>query len=127
MHSSSVDAGFHHIHKLHLVYDDYVKIGKELLPATENFMEDFTEYCERKSQALDDLFCLLAHANADRESVESLLQLIETVDRIWIEIKSVQKQVEDLEYKLDVRSQGVRSMDEVQSELASFEEKRYAF
>eukprot|EP01018_Ginkgo_biloba_P035575 Gb_12673 [translate_table: standard] len=124
MHSSNADANFQQLAKLRSVYDEYVKLGKELIPSTEKILEDLSEDRERKSQALDDLLGLLAHAKAERESVERLLQPVETADRVWQEMQSVQKLVEDLEYKLDVRSQGVRSMEEVHSELASLEEKR---
>ena len=70
------------------------------------------------------LLGLLAQAKSEKESVERLLQPVENIDRIWLEMQNVQKQVEDLEYKLDVRSQGLRSMEEVNSELASLEDKR---
>lgn len=124
MHSSGADASFQQLDMLRSVYDDYVKLGKDLIPATEKLLEELTEDHERKSQALDDLLGLLAHAKTERESVERLLQPVETADRLWLEMQSLQKQVEDLEYKLDVRSQGVRSLDEVHSELSSLEDKR---
>ncbi|KAH9318277.1 hypothetical protein KI387_020046, partial [Taxus chinensis] len=123
-HSSNADAHFQQLDKLRSVYDEYVKLGKELIPANEKLLDELAEDCERKSQAHDDLGCLQAHAKAEMESVERLLQPVETIDRFWLEMKIVQAHVEDLECKLDVRSQGVRSMEEVNSELGSLEDKR---
>ncbi|GLJ49200.1 hypothetical protein SUGI_1038410 [Cryptomeria japonica] len=124
MHSSNADAHFQQLDKLRSVYDEYVKLGKELIPSCDKLLDELSEDRERKLQAHDDLLGLLAHAKSEKDSVERLLQPVETTDRFWLEMQNVQKQVEDLEYKLDVRSQGLRSMEEVNSELASLEDKR---
>uniref|UniRef100_F6GWF5 DNA repair protein RAD50 n=1 Tax=Vitis vinifera TaxID=29760 RepID=F6GWF5_VITVI len=60
---------------------------------------------------------VLAQVKTDKDSVEALMQPVETADRLFQEIQTWQKQVDDLEYKLDFRGQGVRSMEEIQLEL----------
>ena len=49
MHSSGADASFQQLDKLRSVYDEYVKLGKELIPATDKLLEELTEDRERKS------------------------------------------------------------------------------
>ncbi|KAH9649601.1 DNA repair protein RAD50 [Citrus sinensis] len=61
---------------------------------------------------------VLAQIKADKESVEVLVQPVETADRLFQEIQLWQKQVDDLEYMLDSRGQGVRTMEEIQLELS---------
>lgn len=60
---------------------------------------------------------VLAQVKADKDSVETLVQPIESADRLFQEILALQKQVEDLEYKLDFRGQGVKTLEEIQLEL----------
>lgn len=62
-----------------------------------------------------------AQIKADKDSVEALLQPLENADRLFQEIVSCQKQIEDLEYKLDFRGLGVKTMQEIQSELSSLQ------
>lgn len=68
---------------------------------------------------------VLAQTKADKDSVEALVHQVETADRLFQEIQTWQKQVDDLEYKLDFRGQGVRTMEEVQSELSSLQSTKY--
>jgi DNA repair protein RAD50 len=59
--------------------------------------------------------------------VEVLLHPIETIDRHVQEIQDLEPQVQDLEYKLDSRGQGVRSVEEILLELNSVQRERYTF
>lgn len=49
------------------------------------------------------------------------MQPLENADRLFQETVSYQKQIEDLEYKLDFRGLGVKTMQEIQSELSSLQ------
>lgn len=69
---------------------------------------------------------VLAQTKAEKDSVEALVQPVETADRLFQEIQTWQKQVDDLEYKLDFRGQGVRTIEEVQSELSSLQGTKYS-
>lgn len=60
---------------------------------------------------------VLAQIKADKDSVEALVPPVENVDRLYQEIQALQKQVDDLEDKLDFRGQGVKSIEEIQLEL----------
>lgn len=68
---------------------------------------------------------ILAQIKADKESVEALLQPVETADRLFQEIQTWQKQVDDLEYMLDSRGQGVRTMEEIQTEINGLQSTKY--
>ncbi|KAK6914345.1 RAD50, zinc hook [Dillenia turbinata] len=114
--SSNADSLFQQLDKLRMVYEEYVKFGKEI-PIAERNLSELNEDLEHKTQALDDVLCVLAQAKAEKETVESLVQPIETADRLFQEMQNWQKQIEDLEYKLDFRGQGVKSLEEIQFEL----------
>lgn len=68
---------------------------------------------------------VLAQIKAEKDAVDALIQPVETFDRLFQEIQARQKQVDDLEYGLDIRGQGVRSMEEIQSELDELQSKKY--
>lgn len=55
MNSSDADAHLQQLDKLRSAYEECVKLGKELIPATEKLLDNLTEDHERKSQALDDV------------------------------------------------------------------------
>ncbi|XP_044486625.1 DNA repair protein RAD50 isoform X2 [Mangifera indica] len=115
--SSNADSYFQQVDKLRMVYEEYLKIDKETIPLAEKNLHELTEELDQKSQAFDDVLGILAQIKADKESVEALLQPVETVDRLFQEIQTWQKQVDDLEYMLDSRGQGVRTMEEIQTEI----------
>ena len=68
---------------------------------------------------------VLAQVKTDKDSVEALMQPVETADRLFQEIQTLQKQVDDLEYKLDFHGQGVRSIEEIQLELNTLQNTKY--
>lgn len=70
------------------------------------------------------MLSVLAQVKADKDLIEGLMQPVETADRLSHEIQMCQKQVEDLEYKLDFRGQGVRSMEDIQLELNTLQNKK---
>ncbi|XP_050239038.1 DNA repair protein RAD50 isoform X1 [Quercus robur] len=115
--SSSADSHFQQLDKLRMVYEEYVKIGMETIPNAEKDLHELTQELDQKSQALDDVIGILAQVKADKDSIEALVQPVETADRLFLEIQTWQKQVDDLEYKLDFRGQGVRTVEEIQLEL----------
>ncbi|KAJ8774337.1 hypothetical protein K2173_011586 [Erythroxylum novogranatense] len=119
LESSNADSNFQQLDKLRVVYEEYVKIAKETIPLAEKNLLELTEELDQKSQALDDVLGVLAQIKSDKESVEALVQPVETADRLFQEIQTWQKQVDDLEYKLDFRGQGAKSMEEIQTELSA--------
>ncbi|KAJ8447254.1 hypothetical protein Cgig2_030485 [Carnegiea gigantea] len=115
--SASADSIFQQLDKFRVVYEEYVKIAKEAIPQAEKDLTELTEELEQKTQALDDILGIVAQVKADKDSIEALVPPVDAADRSFQEIQNLQKQVDDLEYKLDFRGQGVRSMEEIQSEL----------
>lgn len=70
---------------------------------------------------------VLAQIKADKDSVEALVKPIETADRLLEEVHNLQESVNDLEYKLDLQGQCARSMEEIQSEINTLQNKMYSF
>lgn len=60
---------------------------------------------------------VLAQIKSDKDSVESLMEHVDTADRHYQEMQALQKQVEKLEDELDLGGHGVKSKEDIQSEL----------
>ncbi|KAI5654013.1 hypothetical protein M9H77_31200 [Catharanthus roseus] len=124
--SSNADSQFQQLDKLRMVFEEYAKIGKESIPLAEKNLTELNEEFDQKNQSLDDVLGVLAQIKADKDSVDALIQPVETADRLFQETQSVQKQIDDLEYKLDFRGQGVRTMEDIQLELDSLQRSKDA-
>ncbi|EOY05146.1 DNA repair-recombination protein (RAD50) isoform 1 [Theobroma cacao] len=124
MESSNAESHFQQLDNLRMVYEEYVKIGKETIPLAEKTLHKLTEELDQKSQAHYDVLGVLAQVKTDKDSIETLVEPIETADRIFQEIQSLQAQVEGLEYKFDFRGQGTRTMEEIQLELNGLQSTR---
>ncbi|KAK2973610.1 hypothetical protein RJ640_027520 [Escallonia rubra] len=122
--SSNADSHFQQLEKLHMAYEEYAKIGKETIPLVEKNLYELNAELDQKSQALDDVLGVLAQIKADKDLVEALVQPVETADRLFHEIQGLQKEVQDLEYKLDYGGQGVKSVEEIQLELKTLQSTR---
>ncbi|GMY04822.1 DNA repair protein RAD50 isoform X2 [Fagus crenata] len=112
--SSNADSHFQQLDKLRMVYEEYVKIGKETIPNAEKDLHELTQELDLKSQALDDVIGVLAQVKAEKDSIEALVQPVETADRFFQEIQTWQKQVDDLGEKLDVGGQGVKTVGKLE-------------
>ncbi|XP_056858154.1 DNA repair protein RAD50-like, partial [Raphanus sativus] len=119
--SSNADSIFQQLDNLRSVFEEYTKLTDEIIPLAEKSLQEFTEELEQKSEALDDVLAISAQIKSDKDSIEALVQPLENADRLFQEIASYQKQIEDLEYKLDFRGHGVKTMQEIQSELSSLQ------
>ncbi|PQQ05555.1 DNA repair protein RAD50 [Prunus yedoensis var. nudiflora] len=115
--SLSADSFFQQLDKLRMVYEEYVNIGMETIPNAEKELRDLTEEMEQKSQALDDVLAVSAQVKADKDSIQALVQPIETADRLFQEIQTLQQQVDELVYKLEYQGQGAKSLKDIESEL----------
>ncbi|CAA6659879.1 unnamed protein product [Spirodela intermedia] len=111
--SSNADSHFQQLDKLRMLYEEYIKLGKETIPLAEKNLKELTQDLGQKSQALDDLVGVLAHVKAEKDAVEILVQPVEAADKTF-----------DLEYKLDARGQGVKTMEEIQNQLNALQMKR---
>ncbi|KAM0875920.1 hypothetical protein ACQ4PT_036493 [Festuca glaucescens] len=119
MVKSDAEDFFKQLDDLRGIYDEYVKLGKETIPLAEKDLEQLLADESEKAQTFEDLVSVLAQVKMDRDGAEDLLHPIETIDRHVQEIQDLEPQVQDLEYKLDSRGQGVRSLEEIQLELNS--------
>ncbi|EFH55616.1 hypothetical protein ARALYDRAFT_344958 [Arabidopsis lyrata subsp. lyrata] len=122
--SSNADSVFQQLDKLRAVFEEYSKLTSEIIPLAEKSLQEHTEELGQKSQALDDVLGISAQIKADKDSIEALVHPLENADRTFQEIVSYQKQIEDLEYKLDFRGLGVKTMEEIQSELSSLQSSK---
>ncbi|KAK1306658.1 DNA repair protein RAD50 [Acorus calamus] len=55
------------------------------------------------------------------------MEPVDTVDKLLLEMQNLHKQVDELEYKLNIRGQGVQSVEEIQSQLITLQNKRDSF
>ena len=53
--SSNAESFFQQLDKLRMVYEEYLKIGKETIPNAEKDLHELTEELDQKTQALDDV------------------------------------------------------------------------
>uniref|UniRef100_A0A0D9YSJ7 DNA repair protein RAD50 n=1 Tax=Oryza glumipatula TaxID=40148 RepID=A0A0D9YSJ7_9ORYZ len=105
---SNAEDFFQQLNKLNATYEEFVKLGKEAIPLAEKNLK----------QLLAD------EIKMDKDAVQVLLQPVEMIDRHVQEIQQLGPQVENLEYKLDVRGQGVKSLEQIQLELNSVQRTR---
>lgn len=124
MVKSDAENFFKQLDDLRGIYDEYLKLGKETIPLAEKDLEHLLADESEKAQTFEDLVSVLAQVKMDRDGVEVLLHPIETINRHVQEIQDLEPQVQDLEYKLDSRGQGVRSLEEIQLELNSVQRAR---
>ncbi|KAK4483342.1 hypothetical protein RD792_010528 [Penstemon davidsonii] len=122
--STNADFHFQKLDKLRTVYEEYVKTCKEMIPLAEKNLNELNEELDQKNQALDDVLGVLAQIKAEKDSVDALIQPVETADRLFQETQALQNLVDDLENKLDVCAPGTKSLDEIQSELNMLEGTR---
>lgn len=119
--AESADSIFQQLDNLRVVYEEYVKLSKETIPQSEANLDKLNEELEQKTLTHDDILGIVAQVKADKDSVEALLPLVNTVDRHWNYIQDLQKQVDELEDKLNYRGLGTRSLEEIKSELDSLQ------
>lgn len=117
METSNVDSVFQQLDKLRVSYEEYVKIGRDMIPPAERTLNDLKEDLGQKSQALDDVVGVLAQIKSDKDSVEALMERVDTADRLYQEIQALQMQVEKLEDELDLAGLGLKSKEDIESEL----------
>lgn len=55
METSNVDSVFQQLDKLRVSYEEYVKIGRDVIPPAEKSLNDLKEELDQKTQALDDV------------------------------------------------------------------------
>lgn len=119
--SSSADSDYQQLEKLRIWYEEYVKLSKETIPNAEKELQQVKEELDHKSQALDDVLGILAQVKTDKELVEPVVKYVEHADRIFLEIQTLQKKVEDLESELGCGGPEVRTLEEIQLELVALQ------
>uniref|UniRef100_A0A0D9VG57 Zinc-hook domain-containing protein n=1 Tax=Leersia perrieri TaxID=77586 RepID=A0A0D9VG57_9ORYZ len=121
---SNAEDFFQQLNSFHATYDEFVKLGKEIMPLAEKNLKQLLEDESEKAQTFDDLVSVLAQVKMDKDAVQVLLQPIDMIDGLVQGINNLLPQVENLEYKLDCRGQGVKSLEQIQSELSSVQRTR---
>ncbi|KNA17185.1 hypothetical protein SOVF_082430 [Spinacia oleracea] len=114
--SASADSIFQQLDSLRIMYEEYSKMGKDI-PQAQTELDKLNKELDQKTQALDDILGVVAQVQADKNSIEALVSHVETADRHFLEIQTIQHQVNELEDMLDYGGLGVRSMDDIKSEL----------
>lgn len=57
----------------------------------------------------------------EKELVDPVVKYVEHADRVFLEIQTLQKKVEDLENELGCGGPEVRTLEEIQSELVALQ------
>ncbi|KAI3850605.1 hypothetical protein MKX03_011424 [Papaver bracteatum] len=122
--SSHADLLFQQLDKLQIMYEEYLKLGKETIPQAERNLKHLNEDLDQKSQALDDVLGILAQLKSEKELAEALIPPVESADRFSSEMQILQEEIDNLEEKLHVQGQGFKSLEEIQSELRDLERTR---
>lgn len=52
---SNADTNFQQLDKLRMIYEEYVKLGKETIPLAEKTLNELMEELNQKTQAFDDV------------------------------------------------------------------------
>lgn len=73
------------------------------------------------------MLAVSAQVKADKDSIQALVQPIETADRLFQEIQTLQQQVDELVYKLEYQGQGAKSLKDIESELNGLRSREYDF
>uniref|UniRef100_A0A0E0K017 DNA repair protein RAD50 n=1 Tax=Oryza punctata TaxID=4537 RepID=A0A0E0K017_ORYPU len=121
---SNAEGFFQQLNSLNSTYEEFLKLGKETIPSAEKNLKQLLAAESEKAQTFDDLVSVLAQVKMDKDAVQVLLQPVEMIDRHAQEIQQLEPQVENLEYKLDCRGQGVKSLEQIQLELSSVQRTR---
>ncbi|KAH6555623.1 hypothetical protein KP509_1Z239700 [Ceratopteris richardii] len=116
-HYSQAESRVQQLEKLRPVYEEYMKLVLSTVPSVEKLITDLREDHANKSQALTDLEDLTSHSKTEKDIIDKLYQSVEAIDKFWQEARVVRSQIGELEYKLNISSQGLRSVEEIQSEL----------
>lgn len=56
---SNADTQFQQLDKLRMIYEEYVKLGKESIPLAKRNIDELTEDLNQKSQEFNDVFFFL--------------------------------------------------------------------
>ncbi|KAL2923297.1 DNA repair protein RAD50 [Bienertia sinuspersici] len=123
--SESTESIFHQLDNLRVVYEEYTKLSKETIPQAEADLAKLNEELEQKTLALDDILGIVAQVKADKDSIEALVPHVDTADWHSKEIQNLLTQVDEIEGKLHYSGLGVKSTDEIKSELGSLQKIRY--
>ncbi|KAL5208788.1 hypothetical protein ABZP36_033223 [Zizania latifolia] len=121
---SNAEDYYQQLNNLHGTYDEYMKLGNDTIPSAEKNLKQLLVDESEKAQTFDDLVSVLAQVKMDRDAAQVLLQPIDMIDRHIQKIHQLVPVVEDLEYKLDCRGQGVKSLEQLQSELSPLQRTR---
>nr|CAD1836552.1 unnamed protein product [Ananas comosus var. bracteatus] len=93
---SNADTTFQQLDKLRMIYEEYVKLGKETMPLAEKTLNELMEELNQKTQAFDDLVGVLAHVKADKDAVEALVQPAEALNALQSKRDTLNTEVENL-------------------------------
>ncbi|KAL9232743.1 hypothetical protein vseg_007814 [Gypsophila vaccaria] len=121
---SATDSMFEQLNRHRMVYEEYVKISKEIIPQADKKLTELKEDLELKMQARDDIQGAAAQVKSEKDYIESLIPHVEAAERYWKDIQITQVHVNELEEKLDNRGQVVRSTEEIQRELNTLQSSK---
>ncbi|CAI5958714.1 unnamed protein product [Closterium sp. NIES-64] len=111
---------------LHPVYNEYRKLVDELVPRARVVVGHVEEAQSKAQENHENLLCLLAEAKAKLDAAGRVELIVKDAERVRKEAENGEAEVQELEYRLDTLSQAMRSLADVNADLAAVEEKRDA-
>ncbi|GJP58937.1 hypothetical protein CLOP_g6708 [Closterium sp. NIES-67] len=111
---------------LHPVYNEYRKLVDEVVPNARTALGHVEEAQIKAQERYESLLCLLAERKARLDALPRVEAVAKEAERLKKEADALSEEVASLEYRLDMLSQGMRSLADVNADLAAAEEKRDA-
>ncbi|CAI5493300.1 unnamed protein product [Closterium sp. Naga37s-1] len=111
---------------LHPVYNEYRKLVDELVPRARVVVGHVEEAQSKAQENHETLLCMLAEAKAKLDAAGRVEGVVKDAERVRKEAENGEAEVQELEYRLDTLSQAMRSLADVNADLAAVEEKRDA-
>ncbi|CAI7797824.1 unnamed protein product, partial [Closterium sp. NIES-53] len=108
---------------LHPVYNEYRKLVDELVPRARVVVGHVEEAQSKAQENHENLLCLLAEAKAKLDAAGRVEGIVKDAERVRKEAENGELEVQELEYRLDTLSQAMRSLADVNSDLAAAEVK----
>ncbi|GJP34234.1 hypothetical protein CLOM_g18682 [Closterium sp. NIES-68] len=108
---------------LHPVYNEYRKLVDEVVPNARTALGHVEEAQIKAQERYESLLCLLAERKARLDALPRVEAVAKEAERLKKEADALSEEVASLEYRLDMLSQGMRSLADVNADLAAAEEK----
>eukprot|EP00850_Spirogloea_muscicola_P018610 SM000172S03083 [mRNA] locus=s172:238718:247159:+ [translate_table: standard] len=118
------DIRFKQLDALKPIYEEYKKLQGLVIPALKETARQLQEQLRIATERHDDRLGELAQVSTEVEEAEKLKTPADRIEVLHKEVEVMRRQVEEMEFRLETASQGLRSVEDVNTDIANLEEKR---